>query len=96
MQFQLNLKHTRATLTELSRLRLEQLAEDDRLVQTRMIQPRFDYPSGAFEQGWSSGQGMIQLSVPAEDLEPGRWRVTVEGKIGKEYWRSERIKILLP
>jgi len=94
--FQFNLQHTRATLTELSQLRFEQLGKNGETTSTLIIPPHSDYPKDAFEHGWTGGQNMIQLSIPASDLDAGKWRLTVEGKMGKEEWRSERIEVEVP
>jgi len=36
---------------------------------------------------------MIFMGVSPSHVNPGRWRVTVEGRLGEETWRSEPIEV---
>jgi len=93
LTFDVNLDHTWAKLVKHPKFKFEKQMEDESYSKAVFVQPSPVCPEDLFEKGW--GGGHVRMTIPA-GFAPGVWRVTLEGVLGEETWRSEAIEVLVP
>jgi hypothetical protein len=93
VEFHPILKFGHANFTEPPVFRFEKLAEDGTRAKSELIKPSIQPPDLA--KAWADGE-MVTMTVPASQFEPGRWRVTLEGRCDGQPWHSEPIEITVP
>lgn len=96
LRFNLNLEHTKAKIIEAPRFMFRLLDAEGNSVRTREFDGVVGYPEDCFIKGWEDTQGSITMTVANPELESGIWRVTVQGRIDGQIWRSEFVEIAYP
>lgn len=84
---------TKAKISEVPALRLERLTAEGAVAETRTLPLTFA-SSTKGRSGWESR--IVALKTPRGDLPAGRWRATLEGRVGERRWSSDPIEITLP
>lgn len=74
----------------------ERLDPEGRAGETRRIEATAVTPADFFSQTWTRDRGPVVLTVLLESLHAGSWRVTAEGTVDDQTWRSIPIEISLP
>lgn len=96
LKFHLNLEHTKARITATPRFVFQLLDAEGVAVKTREFDAEAGYPADCFVKGWEDSQGSITMTVANPELESGIWRVTAQGRIDGQLWRSEFVEISYP
>jgi hypothetical protein len=95
--FHLYLEHTNAKITEMPVFRFQELRKDGSVIRSRLVKPSGYYPKHLFKSGWQGGyHGSITMRVPAAQVSPGLWRVSLEGRLKEHTWRSEPVEVSIP
>ncbi len=71
---------------------IERMDEKAQVIE-RMTRPlSVIYPKYVWIDGWKPSSGSLQVGVPSANLKAGRWRFTIEGRVGMNAdakWKSE-------
>lgn len=93
LEFHLNLDYTYAKITERPVFQFQELRGDGNAAKPLSVKPTVSYPKDLFTKGWENHHGMVVMTVPANKVKPGRWRVTVKGSWEGHTWQSEPVEV---
>ena len=96
LRFHLNLEHTKAKIIGAPRFKFQMLDAEGVPVKTKEFDGLVGYPEDCFVKGWEDSQGSVTMTVTYPELESGIWRITVQGRIDGQNWRSEFVEISYP
>jgi hypothetical protein len=94
LEFNVNINHTRAKITKVPGFRFQKIKKDGSVSEPRPVEATVPYEKNQFDMGWSGGS--VVFHIPVAGLEPGLYRVWLEGNYQGIKWRSESIELTVP